>query len=178
MALAAPAHVLAAVHPEGTRAQQEAGPAELVRIQVLDKVEGKRRTMTLPLAVTIPLPDTVHSIRVTRFTEDFALAEPPRTEPAQGPRQNGEAPGQSDPEAIPIADDSPLVPQDWGPSKKPEPVPRAAGEENPAALLKLYRGNQLVGSSWIFQKAPHLFQPSNMRYTFQLLGVDETAKTP
>jgi hypothetical protein len=51
-----------------------------------------------------------------------------------------------------------------------EPVGDKPDEGNPAALVELFREGQSVGSSWIFAKAPHLFQPSNMRYNFELVG--------
>ncbi len=120
--------------------------------------------MTLPLGVTVPLPDVLHSIRVTRYTADFALAKPPRRDP--GESGETESP-QGDPtESAPAKSAA-------GPEageEAVEPVPRENRQANPAAHIVLFREGEPVGKSWIFQRAPYLFQPSNMRYTFALLG--------
>ncbi|HKJ88023.1 MAG TPA: hypothetical protein VKA48_05900 [Gammaproteobacteria bacterium] len=159
------------MHPEGTRAEQPASTVDLVRIQVLDKIAGRRRTMSLPLGKTIPLPDAVHRIRAVRYTPDFALANPPH-EGSGTPSGKTAAkdPGDS-PEKSPSgsAQDS-GNPGTKAKAKPPKAVPRKDGEGNPAVLLKLYRDDQVVGETWLFLHATYLFQPSNMRYTFRLLG--------
>ncbi|MFP4615895.1 MAG: hypothetical protein ACLFRB_08450 [Thiohalorhabdus sp.] len=147
MALAWPVALPAAEHPEGSRIEQETTPVELVRLQVVDKVEGKRWTMPLPEGLTTSLPDAVHRVRVTGYTEALTLEEPPGSTGDERDAEEGE--------------------------ESPEPVPRAEGEDNPAVFLQLFRGDELVGESWILSQTSYLFQPSNMRYTFRLLGVEE-----
>ncbi|KPV41734.1 hypothetical protein AN478_01305 [Thiohalorhabdus denitrificans] len=149
MALAWPAAVPAAEHPEGTRIEQETAPVDLVRLQVVDKVEGRRWTMPIPEGLTTSLPDAIHRVRITGYTEALTLEEPPRSAEDEGDAEAGE--------------------------ERPDPVSRADGEDNPAVFLQLFRGEELVGESWILQRTSYLFQPSNMRYTFRLLGVDEAS---
>jgi len=163
VAVAAPVPAAAASHPESTTLERPATRVDRVRIRVLDKVEAHPVVMTVPLGVTVPLPDTVHSIRVSRFTRDFTLDRMP---PA-GPTASGETAEDEGPE--------PTRPESGGEAEsagKPQvpPVPRADGEGNPAAFLEVLRDGEPVAESWVFARAPYLFQPPNMRYTFALLG--------
>ena len=137
-----------ATHPEGTTvAHPAAADVDRVRIAVLDKVEGRRVIIPFPVGVRIPLPDGLHSLVVERFAADFALTRRP------GQKEEGST--EEDPPEAGI----------------PEPQ-----GDNPAALVHLSRDGQPVASSWIFGKAPYLFQPSNMRYNFELLGAKPSRK--
>jgi hypothetical protein len=148
LASAAPLPAMAVTHPESTRMDRPATAAERVRIRVLDKVEARRVVMAVPLGTTVPLPDAVHSLRVTRYTEDFRLDRMP-----------------VDP-ATTSGDDTDNTAKAEGTA----PIPRQRGGSNPAARLQILREGEPVSESWVFARAPYLFQPPNMRYTFALLG--------
>ena len=148
VASAAPLPAAAATHPESTRMDRPASSVDRVRIRVLDKVEAHRVVMAVPLGTTVPLPDAVHSLRITRYTEDFRLDRMPVGQAAEIGPDNGKA--------------------DTGEAS--EPVARERGEANPAARLQILREGEPVAESWVFARAPYLFQPPNMRYTFALLG--------
>ncbi|MFB6357681.1 MAG: hypothetical protein ABEJ96_01360 [Thiohalorhabdaceae bacterium] len=70
---AAPTGASAVSHPETTAIERPESRVDRVRLRVLDKVEARKVEMTVPTGVTVPLPDAVHSVRVTRYTEDFSL---------------------------------------------------------------------------------------------------------
>ena len=172
--LAAPVGAATPTHPEGTVRQQESTPADRVRIRVIDKVENRRVVMALPLGVTVPLPGRVYSIRATHYTEDFVLAAPPDT---GGP--DSKVPGGAiRPAEVEGGAAGPAPEQ----GEDTDPVPRDNREaKNPAVRIVLLREGERVGATWIFQRAPYLFQPSNMRYTFALLGargLGKAAKRP
>ena len=153
VALACPAASGAVTHPETTRMERPGNPAEWVQLRVLDKVEARKVTMTLPVGTTVPLPDALHSVRVTGYTEDFSLDRMP--------------PG---PDPVPEGADGET------PNGKPvKPVPREDGQTNAAVRLQVLRDGEPIAESWVFARAPHLFQPSNMRYTFALLEVEAQA---
>ena len=135
----------AATHPEGTTVTHEATPVDRVRIAVLDKVEGQRVIMPFPVGERIPLPDGRHSLVVQRYASNFSLLRRPQAEQTATPDQ---------PE-----------PADQSVGRKPEGA-------NPAARIRLLRNGRPVAESWIFSQAPYLFQPSNMRYNFELLGAE------
>jgi hypothetical protein len=147
-ALACPAPSGAVTHPETTRMERPGTPAERVRLRVLDKVEARKLTMTVPVGIRVPLPDALHSVRVTGYTEDFRLDRmPPGSEPSAAATEGGK----------PAAEAA-------------KPVPRSEGQTNAAVRLQVLREGEPIAESWVFARAPHLFQPSNMRYTFALLG--------
>ena len=135
----------AATHPEGTTVTHEATPVDRVRIAVLDKVEGQRVIMPFPVGKRIPLPDGRHSLVVQRYSGNFSLHQRSQTEQ---PAESAQKP----------ATDQPV-------GRKPE-------GSNPAARIRLLRNDRPVAESWIFSQAPYLFQPSNMRYNFELLGAE------
>jgi hypothetical protein len=159
---AVPMPAAAASHPETTRMERPGTPVERVRLRVLDKVEARRVEMTVPLGTVVPLPDALHSVRVTRYTGDFRLDRMPA---ATGPAPTASADGEA-------AAPTPRIEGETA-----EPVPREKGAGNPAALLQILREGETVAESWVFARAPYLFQPPNLRYTFALLGAGGSAES-
>ncbi len=152
-----------AKHPLSTQREKSASPAKSIAIRVIDKVTGRWVTMAFPLDVTVPLPGGAYRLRVARFTQDFVLPRPPKGGQPIQPKPPKDQPAPSSSASVQDPDQG-----------APKPVPRARGEDNPAAFVQLFRGKAPVAATWIFWEHPYLFQPTNVRYTFVPVGVESS----